>query len=304
MMKGKVILARAEHDAPLMVLVSPCWRRLSLKRLCKMTFLIGVLIGVVCYSPQAIGQSADAASQEEVALQLKWCHGFQFAGYYAAQEKGYYREEGLDVAISEASPSHLALDAVLSGDAEYGVWDGALLNERLSGKPVVVLAVIFQHSPYIVLSRKDAGISVPSDLIGRRVMIEDGYSDFEELKFSGLEVYGVPGLWCREYNDWHIPNLIIEEIEGVTIAAAHSETSLNHKARAADIVLTGHTHHASMAEAGRAIYLNPGHLKNISSRGVYASFASIAIDGDKIRVTIHEMTGDPRQTEEFSLQTR
>jgi len=132
----------------------------------------------------------------------------------------------------------------------------------------------------------------------------DDYSDFEELKFSGLEVYGVPGLWCREYNDWHIPNLIIEEIEGVTIAAAHSETSLNHKARAADIVLTGHTHHASMAEAGRAIYLNPGHLKNISSRGVYASFASIAIDGDKIRVTIHEMTGDPRQTEEFSLQTR
>lgn len=45
-----------------------------------------------------------AHALDAVTLQLKWSHAFQFAGYYAAKEKGYYREAGLDVAIQEASP--------------------------------------------------------------------------------------------------------------------------------------------------------------------------------------------------------
>lgn len=44
----------------------------------------------------------------------------------------------------------------------------------MEGKPVVVLAVIFQHSPYVILSRKDRNIRVPSDLIGCTVMVASG----------------------------------------------------------------------------------------------------------------------------------
>lgn len=40
-------------------------------------------------------------ANEKVVLQLKWFHQFQFAGYYAAKEKGFYDEVGLDVQIKE-----------------------------------------------------------------------------------------------------------------------------------------------------------------------------------------------------------
>ncbi|MBU8869767.1 MAG: ABC transporter substrate-binding protein [Gemmatimonadales bacterium] len=108
---------------------------------------------------------------DPVTLHLKWKHGFQFAGYYAALEQGYYREEGLDVTINPASEGFEAINTVLAGDAQYGVWDADLLHERIKGSPVVVLAVIFQHSPYVILSRKDRGIRAPSDLAGCAIMV-------------------------------------------------------------------------------------------------------------------------------------
>jgi ABC-type nitrate/sulfonate/bicarbonate transport system substrate-binding protein len=49
-------------------------------------------------------QQHPANALDNVSLQLKWKHQFQFAGYYAALEKGFYREHGLDVAIREGGP--------------------------------------------------------------------------------------------------------------------------------------------------------------------------------------------------------
>jgi diguanylate cyclase (GGDEF)-like protein/PAS domain S-box-containing protein len=136
-------------------------------------------------------QSIDSDNVEKVRLQLKWLHSFQFAGYYAADKQGYYREEGLEVTLKEplASNADHLVDTVLNGGAEYGVWNSDLLNDRLSGKPVVVLAVIFQHSPYIVLSRKDTGIRTPSDLVGRKVAIGSALVQFQAmLKNEGLSL--------------------------------------------------------------------------------------------------------------------
>jgi len=59
---------------------------------------------------------------DDVTLHLKWMHAFQFAGYYAAREQGYYQAEGLEVTINEASAKQQAVETVLAGDAEYGVW--------------------------------------------------------------------------------------------------------------------------------------------------------------------------------------
>ena len=54
---------------------------------------------------------------EKITLQLKWTHAFQFAGYYAALEKGYYQAQGLEVTLAEARPGHDPVDAVLSKQA-------------------------------------------------------------------------------------------------------------------------------------------------------------------------------------------
>ncbi|WP_232251011.1 EAL domain-containing protein [Janthinobacterium sp. 1_2014MBL_MicDiv] len=108
---------------------------------------------------------------ERVVLQLNFTHQFQFAGYYAAIEQGYYREAGLDVTLVEGGDGRRAETAVLAGQAEYGVGNSTLLLSRLAGKPVVVLAVVFQHSPSVLLMRQHGGAPDVHRLAGAPVMI-------------------------------------------------------------------------------------------------------------------------------------
>ncbi len=119
--------------------------------------------------------SVPAWSLEKVTLQLKWRHDFVFAGYYAAVEKGYYKEAGLDVELIEAGLGVDSLQSVLAGHAQYGVGSSSLLMAHKEGKPVVVLAAIFQHSPLVLIARdnkQNQGTQAIHDLIGKRVMIE------------------------------------------------------------------------------------------------------------------------------------
>ena len=156
-------------------------------------FFLLVMLCVTAIAP-VVAKTNENDRLEKVSLQLKWLHSFQFAGYYAAKEKGFYRDEGLDVTLIEplASKAGNLVETVLSGRAEYGVWSSDLINERLLGKPIILLAVIFQHSPYIVLSRKDAEINTPLDLMGRKVAIGSGLVQFQAmLRNQGLRLDGV-----------------------------------------------------------------------------------------------------------------
>lgn len=133
-------------------------------------------------------QSLSSSIQQErlrdfdaVTLQLPYTHQFQFAGYYAAVEKGFYAQEGLVVNIREINPGETAVEAVASGRAHYGVTGSELVVERMRGRPVVALAAIFQHSPYAILSDTRKRIRHPLDLIGKRVMMELNQRDVEIL---------------------------------------------------------------------------------------------------------------------------
>ena len=95
---------------------------------------------------------------DRVSLQLKWKHQFQFAGYYAAVEKGFYRDAGLDVTLLEAPDNIEPAQAVLRGDAEFGIAASDLVLLRGQGRPVVALAAIYQHSPFILLALANRGI--------------------------------------------------------------------------------------------------------------------------------------------------
>jgi ABC-type nitrate/sulfonate/bicarbonate transport system substrate-binding protein len=84
---------------------------------------------------------------DKVSLQLKWLHQFQFAGYYAALEQGFYRDAGLDVEIREGGPNVDAMRAVQQGEADFGVCTTSVLLAKPDDPGVVVLGIIFQHSP-------------------------------------------------------------------------------------------------------------------------------------------------------------
>ncbi|KAB0332206.1 EAL domain-containing protein [Janthinobacterium lividum] len=124
-----------------------------------------------CFFLLLLCLATPARALEPVTLQLNFTHQFQFAGYYAAIEQGYYREAGLEVKLVEGGGGRLVEAAVLAGQAEYGVGNSSLLLSRLAGKPVVVLAVVFQHSPSVLLMRQHGGAPDVRKLVGAPVMI-------------------------------------------------------------------------------------------------------------------------------------
>ncbi|HEY1151981.1 MAG TPA: PAS domain S-box protein [Pseudoduganella sp.] len=138
--------------------------------------LLAVLV-LVCSAPASHGA-------EQVTVQLKWQHQFQFAGYYAAQDKGYYREAGLDVTLLEAQPGEDPAQVVLDGKAQYGVGASGLLLRRAAGQPVVVLASVFQHSAAALAVRRGPdGKRVPWSRA--RLMLSPG--DHEALAYLQRE---------------------------------------------------------------------------------------------------------------------
>ncbi|MBF0344526.1 MAG: ABC transporter substrate-binding protein [Nitrospirae bacterium] len=148
-----------------------------------------VITSVVSILMLFCGTASPASGRgQRVVLQLKWLHQFQFAGYYAALEKGYYQEAGLDVKIVEGGPNIDVTKEVEMGHADYGVGTSGLLIDRSAGKDFVVLGVVFQHSPAVLLSTRKSGIRSISDIAGKRLMDTPGSQDIDAmLKKAGID---------------------------------------------------------------------------------------------------------------------
>ncbi|MBK1724368.1 diguanylate cyclase [Thiocystis violacea] len=127
----------------------------------------------------ALCAAAPALALDSVTLQLKWRHQFQFAGYYMALEKGYYRDAGLDVRFLEAGPNTDPVAEVISGAAQFGIGSSELLLSRQT-YPVVALAPIFQHSPFELLVRADRASNL-HELVGQPIMLEAGAAEILAL---------------------------------------------------------------------------------------------------------------------------
>lgn len=130
-----------------------------------------------------------AVPLQEVRVQLKWTHQFQFAGYYAAIHNGYYRDAGLKVTLIEHSPGVTPIDQLMGGRVDFSVADSGALIYRAAGVPLVALAAIFQNSPSILISLAESGISELSDLKNKRAMLSGGYMNAELM--SMLQNVGI-----------------------------------------------------------------------------------------------------------------
>src|SRR3984893_15166389 len=137
--------------------------------------------------------SQPAAGLDSASLQLKWKHQFQFAGYYAALEQGFYRDAGLDVTIREGGPGIDVAETVASGKSDFGVCSASVLREWTMGRRLVVLAAIFQRSPAVILVARRADISSVSDLRGRTLMDTPGSDEIAAmLKREGVDYEALP----------------------------------------------------------------------------------------------------------------
>lgn len=107
---------------------------------------------------------------QKVSLQLQWVTQAQFAGYYVAKEKGWYRQEGLEVTIHPGGPDIVPVDLVAAGSRSFGTTLLADLAVSINkGKPVISIAQIQQNNGLRLLARKNSGISSPKDFIGKKV---------------------------------------------------------------------------------------------------------------------------------------
>ncbi len=139
------------------------------------------------------GQPTTEAPREmtKITLQLQWVTQSQFAGYYAAVDKGYYRDEGLDVTIKEGAVDIVPQQVLASGQADFAVsWVPKALVSREEGAKIVNIAQVFQRSGTLEVSWKDSNIAKPEDWKGKKVGTWGFGNEFEltaAIEKAGLD---------------------------------------------------------------------------------------------------------------------
>ena len=137
------------------------------------------------------GLAFAAHAADKVTIQLKWVTQAQFAGYYVAQEKGYYKAEGLDVTIKPGGPDISTPQVIAGGGADVIVdWMPSALASREKGVALVNIAQIFNRSGMMLTCRKDSGIRSPSDFRGKTLGVWFYGNEYPFL--SWMSQLGIP----------------------------------------------------------------------------------------------------------------
>lgn len=125
-----------------------------------------------------------------IKLQLQWVTQAQFAGYFAAVDKGFYEDEGLDVTILQGAVDIVPQQVVASGQAEFGLaWVPKALVSNEEGAGLVNIGQVFQRSGTLMVSWADSGITSPEDWEGKRVGTWGFGNEFELT--AAIEKFGI-----------------------------------------------------------------------------------------------------------------
>src|SRR5918992_1161008 len=146
--------------------------------------------GTTAEAAATTGEGEACDTMDEVTLQLKWVTQAQFAGYYAAEEEGFYEDNCLDVTIRVGGPDIVPEQVVLGGQAEFGIdWLDALLATRDQGEEIVNVAQVFARSGMTEVAFKESGIDSIDDLRGKKVGVWLGGN--EHKLFAALTKNGI-----------------------------------------------------------------------------------------------------------------
>jgi NitT/TauT family transport system substrate-binding protein len=139
----------------------------------------------------AFALAGAAQAEDDVTLQLKWVTQAQFAGYYVALEKGFYKDEGLNVTIKAGGPDVAPVQVLMGGGADVMVdWMPSALAAREQGAPVVNIAQPFKHSGMMLTCLKETGIKTPEDFKGKTLGVWFYGNEYPFLSWMGT--LGIP----------------------------------------------------------------------------------------------------------------
>ncbi|MGD0475602.1 MAG: ABC transporter substrate-binding protein [Candidatus Velthaea sp.] len=140
----------------------------------------------------AVAGPAQAA--DHVTLQLKWVAQAQFAGYYVAEAKGFYKAAGLDVTIKPGGPDINPAQVMAGGGADVDVdWMPSALAAREKGLPLVNIAQVFQKSGMELTCRNDSGVKTPADFKGKTLGVWFSGNEYPFLAWMSKLNYPTTG---------------------------------------------------------------------------------------------------------------
>lgn len=155
----------------------------------KFALMVAGLV-ILAFAVMACGGTAAPAQATKVTLQLQWVPQSQFCGYYTALDKGFWKDEGLDVTIKPGAVEIVPQQVVATGGAEFGVaWLPKVLASIEQGANLVNIAQPFQRSGTLEVSWKDSGITKPEDWKGKKVGTW-GFGNEPEL-FAAMRKAGI-----------------------------------------------------------------------------------------------------------------
>jgi NitT/TauT family transport system substrate-binding protein len=145
-------------------------------------FTTRLLAAVIAVCGVSLGASATAA--DKVTVQLKWLPQAQFAGYYVAQAKGYYKDAGLDVTIKPGGPDISPVQVIAGNQADVVVnWMPDALAAREAGVPLGNIAQVFNQSGLMLTCKKASGVASPKDLKGKTLGVWYGGNEYPFLNW-------------------------------------------------------------------------------------------------------------------------
>src|ERR687898_2692126 len=138
-------------------------------------FAAGVLVALLAAAcgddgGEGAPTTGDCDSVDNASLQLQWFIQAQFAGYFAAQEQGFYADQCLEVEIVEGGVDIVPQQQLADGVVDFAIaWVPKALATREAGANIVNIAQVFQRSGTLQVSFADAGITTPADFAGKTV---------------------------------------------------------------------------------------------------------------------------------------
>lgn len=137
-------------------------------------------VSVLAFGFGSPTQAQPAPPTANVTLVLKWVPQAQFAGYFVALNKGYYRQAGLNVTIKPGGPDIVPEQVVAGGVAQFGIdWLSGLLVAREHGLNIVNVAQIYQASGMRMISFKSSGINSLAKFRGHTVGVWPSGNEYQ-----------------------------------------------------------------------------------------------------------------------------
>ncbi|GAA2523370.1 ABC transporter substrate-binding protein [Winogradskya humida] len=149
-----------------------------------------LLLLTACGTADTPATPAASGGVTPIKLQLQWFFQAQFAGYIAAVDQGFYKEQGLDVQLLEGGVDIVPQTVLAQGKADYAVaWVPKALASREQGAGITDVGQIFARSGTYQVAWKDSGITTPADFKGKKVG-NWGFGNEFEL-FAGMTKAGL-----------------------------------------------------------------------------------------------------------------